>query len=554
MSCCQLAAQSRFDSLLHKTYVQREPLLWKIGDAVHFQPDSTLAFRLTDSLCTFAKEHHDEALTLEATLYKIWYLRNRYPGQKDRILSMLNRVIHESSAAGITLVEAKAHDMLAEYYWFDIRNYELALEQYQQLDRLLQPISPAVFPDKVQHIFHIGVAYFHFKDYPTAIHYFRKVLDIPVTARFSYSYKHAVNTMAFAYQELNNLDSAGYLWKLLHHYCEQQKDTTWIGIIQGNLGYIEYLRGHDEKAIPLMQFCIRQAIVDQDWGLAAGSLMPLATIYFQQNKVKDAEAAVREAKTYVERSGQYSRYRSLYPLLAKLSTALGQEQLAGRYMDSAVIVMDSLNRTFSGLLMARALQKEAINEQKAKLAEIENSRKLTNLKFYGLLTLAVILLLVVIYIYRNKRRLHRQEQALKEMQLKETAKELSMAKTQLQDFTRNMAEKNKLIENLEEQFGANKILEELQQSMLLTGKDWGRFRELFEQVYPGYLQRLGEKIPGISPSEIRLMALAKLNFSNKEMASALGVSPQAIRVTWHRLRKKAGLQEEIRLEEWVTRL
>ncbi|WP_162915720.1 hypothetical protein [Paraflavitalea soli] len=550
----RLAGQSRFDSLLHKTYVQRERLLWQISDEVHFQPDSARAFRFTDSLYAFATQHGDEALALETMLYKIWYLRNRYPRQKDRILNMLSQVISQSNADGIPLVEAKAHDMLAEYYWFDIGNYELALEQYQQLDHLLQPISAEEFPDKIQHIFHIGSAYFHFKDYKKAIQYYRTIAPMKVRDRFAYSYKHAINSMAFTYQEIGNLDSAGYYWNFLKAFCEPANDSTWIGIVAGNLGYLEYLRGHFDKAIPQMQVCINRAVMDQDWGLAAGSLMPLADIYFIQGKLAAAESAALQAKKYVERSGQYWRNKNLFPLLAKLYTVKGQHLLAARYTDSIVMVMDSLNRASRELMMTRALQKEAINDQKAKLIEIENSRKLTNLRFNGLLILAIIIVLVGVYLYRNKRRLHRQEQVLKELQLKETAKELSMAQRQLQDFTRNIAEKNKLIENLEEQFGANKLLEELQQSILLTGKDWGRFRELFEQVYPGYLQRLNEKIPGISPSEIRLMALAKLNFSNKEMAAALGVSSQAIRVTWHRLRKKAGLQEEMRLEEWASRL
>ncbi|WP_315817834.1 hypothetical protein [Paraflavitalea speifideaquila] len=488
-----LAGQSRFDSLLNKTYIQRERLLWEISDEVHFQPDSAKAFRFTDSLYTFATQHGDDALALETILYKIWYLRNRYPQQKDRILYMLSQAINQSSAADIPMVEAKAHDMLAEYYWFDIGNYELALEQYQQLDQLLQPISAEIFPDKIQHIFHIGSAYFHFKDYKKAIHYYRIIPAMKARDRFAYSYKHAINSMAFTYQEMGNLDSAAYYWNFLNDFCAPTQDSTWIGIVAGNLGHLEYLRGHFGKAIPQMQLCINRAVIDQDWGLAAGSLMPLADIYFIQGKLVPAESAALRAKEYVERSGQYWRNKNLFPLLVKLYTVKGQHQLAARYTDSIVMVMDSLNRASRELLMARALQKEAINDQKAKLIDVENSRKLTNLKFNGLLILAIIIVLVVVYLYRNKRRLHRQEQALKELQLKETAKELTRAQHQLQDFTRNIAEKNKLIENLEEQFGANKILEELQQSILLTGKDWGRFRDLFEQVYPGYLQRLNEK-------------------------------------------------------------
>jgi DNA-binding CsgD family transcriptional regulator len=70
-------------------------------------------------------------------------------------------------------------------------------------------------------------------------------------------------------------------------------------------------------------------------------------------------------------------------------------------------------------------------------------------------------------------------------------------------------------------------------------------------VHGGYLYRLRQKIAGLTPSETRFMALAKLNLNNKEMAASLGVGPNAIRNTWFRLRKKLNLPEEYSLKEFV---
>jgi DNA-binding CsgD family transcriptional regulator len=123
---------------------------------------------------------------------------------------------------------------------------------------------------------------------------------------------------------------------------------------------------------------------------------------------------------------------------------------------------------------------------------------------------------------------------------------------QLSDPSPHFTARNELIQKHEEQNGSRQAMHELVQTVILTGKNWGRFRELFEQVHPGYLQRLVDTIPDISPSEIKLMALAKLNFSNKEMAAALGVAQQSIRVTWFRLRKKADFNEEGTNQELVN--
>jgi DNA-binding CsgD family transcriptional regulator len=98
------------------------------------------------------------------------------------------------------------------------------------------------------------------------------------------------------------------------------------------------------------------------------------------------------------------------------------------------------------------------------------------------------------------------------------------------------------------------LLEQLHQSVLLTDQGWEEFRQLFEQVHQGYLVRLKEKLPGLSPAEIRLMTLCKLHYTNKEMAAMLGVSTQAIRQLRSRLRRKLNLPEEIDIEELAAQI
>ena len=114
----------------------------------------------------------------------------------------------------------------------------------------------------------------------------------------------------------------------------------------------------------------------------------------------------------------------------------------------------------------------------------------------------------------------------------------------------------KFIETLQQQLdnGEKEALEQLHSTTILTDEEWEYFRQLFEKVHGGYLQRLKEKLPGLTPAETRFMALSKLKFSNKEMAATLGVSPQAMRVTWHRLRKKLELPEESSADELVNSL
>ncbi len=100
----------------------------------------------------------------------------------------------------------------------------------------------------------------------------------------------------------------------------------------------------------------------------------------------------------------------------------------------------------------------------------------------------------------------------------------------------------------------NHTLQLLQNSVLLTDENWRDFTHLFEKVNEGFFQRLKEKLPGLSPAETRFAALVKLQLSNKEMASMLGVGTEAIRQIRSRLKKKLNPEAKERIEELVEKI
>ena len=140
--------------------------------------------------------------------------------------------------------------------------------------------------------------------------------------------------------------------------------------------------------------------------------------------------------------------------------------------------------------------------------------------------------------------------------LKETEEELAA-------YINNIKEKNELIEQLNieiEQLHERDstsdekvvMLDILQKNVILTEDDWTRFKEIFESVHANFFIYLKEKFTGLTQAEVRLLALTKLNMSTKEMAGMLGISPETIRQTRWRLRKKINLPDEVSLEQIVA--
>ncbi|MGB0368709.1 MAG: helix-turn-helix transcriptional regulator, partial [Flavobacteriales bacterium] len=89
---------------------------------------------------------------------------------------------------------------------------------------------------------------------------------------------------------------------------------------------------------------------------------------------------------------------------------------------------------------------------------------------------------------------------------------------------------------------------------ILTTEDWAYFKQLFEKVHVGYLSRLTQKLPDLSPAETRFIALSKLELSSKEMAAVLGVGQAAIRQYRLRLRKRLDVSNQKDLQEFIRQI
>ena len=77
----------------------------------------------------------------------------------------------------------------------------------------------------------------------------------------------------------------------------------------------------------------------------------------------------------------------------------------------------------------------------------------------------------------------------------------------------------------------------------LLEEAWQRYEEYFRELNPDFLKSLLQAHPDISPAEIRLCSLLRLNMSSKEVAAFIHKEEASVRVSRSRLRKRLGLSE-----------
>jgi DNA-binding CsgD family transcriptional regulator len=322
----------------------------------------------------------------------------------------------------------------------------------------------------------------------------------------------------------------------------------WQGVVLGGIAQAYYLMGKYEAAIPLLKHNIASSTLYKQWSDAALAQNTLADIYFAQQKSLAALGAYKKA---YKSALQVHDFKNLAHATFGIARHFKQLQLydsGWSYYERYHAFSDSLSKITDRHLFALVNVKSDYDQLESTLQKVQvlsqRQKTVRNLIIAGIATMTIFILLLynrrILQAKLEAERLKNEKQ-LAEAKAALSEEEITFARQQLRDFSKNLSDKNKLIENLQAQFASTEKLElneMLRNFTILTGNDWLRFKDYFEKANPGYWQMLHQKLPNLSITEQRLFAFLKLGLGYKEMASATGVSAQSVRVALHRLRKK----------------
>lgn len=84
--------------------------------------------------------------------------------------------------------------------------------------------------------------------------------------------------------------------------------------------------------------------------------------------------------------------------------------------------------------------------------------------------------------------------------------------------------------------------------------DWHNFKQKFADLAPNFIPSLLAKHTNLSKSEIRLLTLVRIGYSQKEMACILNIAPDSVKKAKSRVRKKLDLPTSIKLYDYLIAL
>lgn len=571
-------AQNAIDSLVSANDDKKMELVHQWYRQIRKRDDSSKVLLQLDQLQTKAKEENDRICLAAAEFYKGQYeaieQRHHALGEKH-----MEEGIQIAEANGNILQTAFYRHHFGYYYFFEKKDYGLALRYMVRANHVFKKIGYDNIQEQGYHLYQLAFVYYHLRNYHESIKHLKTALQHPIASPISKIF--VLNTIGQSYKKLYDLDSALHYFSMTYQFAQQHKDTTWMGISAGNIGSVYVLQHKFNHAEPYFQKFYQFSLISKDSSCISDALVSLAEVNLANGDIDQALKNLQEGESiYRTRFGpfgalnvtneNYGQQVDLYKNLSLAYELKNQPSEALRYLKMSNLVNDSLEKRalISGSV---AIQQQLdVEQHMSELQLLEEEKENAQQRTYFLIALIGLSGVILFMVYNRRKlktkkdqELREEKEALLQSEKRRVEEELNHSNQLLLNYTENLRQKSELLEQVQTEIKALRdvhgnnmepqelYINSLNQSTILTDEEWVNFRQLFDKVHTGFFIRLREKYPDITPAETRLLALTKLKLSNKEMASMLGISTEAIKKTRQRLRKKISITEEVDMEELV---
>ncbi|KAA0990916.1 tetratricopeptide repeat protein [Dyadobacter aurulentus] len=452
---------------------------------------------------------------------------------------------------------------------YDQKQYGEAFYHHAKALELFEAVGFDKIPEmgKYLHVMAINNLYFH--NYSKVVQLMRIAISLPPYNENLDVQRY--NTLAIAYQNLNQLDSTIYFFKRTREIAISIGNTTWPYIAIGNLGKVYLKQGRYREALNMMmQEYLNNQSKSRHRTMARNTAIGIASIwqkFGQQDSVlrylkisEQLNASVGNGEPMWKHQRDKHFYLNYYRVFHDYHKTRGNMAMAYNYLDSLTRLSNETNLIYNKTETKLAEDRLKIQQQLADISEqkADKERIRTRLQFIiGMVGLLAVILSLLYYLLRlkhSKDRLIAEKERKIQLALQEkTETKLIQANVELGEYMQHLKEKSDLVESFRSQIDElrklpdpeNQQLDDLMNQLanikLLTPDDWNDFRKRFNQAFTGELDQLKLNYGDLTVAEERLYALEKMNVSTSQIAWMLGISKESVRKARYRLRKKMHL-------------
>lgn len=394
----------QIDTLLDLSFNERFSVLEDLINPGTGEFDSAQVMILLNNLAHAAIKKKDIAVQLEVEIVRLRVISRSRPGQSDLLFHKYRSAIALANQYDVLLQKALVLFEFAEFQWRDLEKYEIAMQYYSEAYEVARTLPDSSFSYKHRIIYILGERHYFLSDYATAVQYLKEAerIDLPEDALSSKISIH--NTLALAYMSLSDNAKAEEHFKRALDVAIVLDSKGWIGNLYGNLGHVKILQGDYTEGKRLLRIDKELSLARGARGSAAGALLELANISMLAGDMRSVIRQVDSAQTLMGIRMPYERKKVLFPLLSKIYGYRGDWTKAALYLDSTLIVRDSMARKANALQHLRMQQREELQESRAEIIRAEEQDRVRMRQIYAMIIGLILALIAVLIIFRQKKK------------------------------------------------------------------------------------------------------------------------------------------------------
>ena len=425
--------------------------------------------------------------------------------------------------------------------------------------------------------------YKNFKDYDQAIDYGTEALQYLEKSNSIPMKSLVLLAIGSCFSDLEMYDSSAYYLEQGLAISIQQKDNLNEAEAYHQMANNQIRLENYQKALMFANKGITALKGGVDETLSLQLTLKRATSLKELGQTSQALVLIQSALKEQDLKSNNDLKRSTNKIAHEIYSSIGDYANAYKYLNQYIAFQDSVLSEEKTLEIARIEYEyqlkneteklELEKQQQAALYEKElEKERLIQIAAFGGIALTLIILVVLYRSNQTKKRKNQQlsEKNIEISNLRENEKKMAeetiaLKERELTTITMLSHERNSLLQQLGNQIGglSNKVdeevipdLKEIKKTIKanLSDESWSSFIYHFEKVHPKLFEELQTRFPSLTQNDLRLCAYIRVGMDRKEMATVSNVTPEAIKKSLYRLKKKMDLDADIDIRDYLITL
>jgi len=360
-------------------------------------------------------------------------------------------------------------------------------------------------------------------------------------------------------------EALDYFYKSSETY-ENLESYNSLVFLYSNIGLALKKKGNHDEALIYSRKSFEYAKKLNDSVLIGRTSYELASYFFDIGNIDSAYFYAQKAYQIDTTIHNVFNTSEISYLLYQLKYKDKEYKQASDYLKVYASLRDSLMDKERKIKINTLEAQYSLNKLEKQLQLIGIKNRIFKLKSISLIVFIILVSVIILQRLNRKRIKNIKDKEIYALKLSKTEAILKQKEAELKSFTLTIVEKNKQIRKLQneitkdERFNnknihiINQKKEKLRNLRILTEDDWLRFKSIFTEVHPRFLDKLNQLNPRLSEGDKRQLMLIKLGFSISQSAGILGVGYKAIQKARQRLAKKFDIESSRDLLDLVKKI